>query len=115
MTAAFYYGHVTKQCYDGGMAAVGLGVQQVAGFLRNGVVIACENSFSSVTLAGECNALDEILVALNAAYPDVSAKRIRVGVAYHSSKLYCTDCTVNLNLTASKALRKFTLTSMAIS
>ncbi|RAH44629.1 KR-domain-containing protein [Aspergillus brunneoviolaceus CBS 621.78] len=66
MTIAFYRGHVCKDApQKGGMAAVGLGKTQVAQFLLPGVSIACENSPSGVTLAGDIDILDkDVLMAM---------------------------------------------------
>ncbi|PYI20162.1 hypothetical protein BO99DRAFT_442447 [Aspergillus violaceofuscus CBS 115571] len=60
ITVAFYRGHVCKDApQKGGMAAVGLGKAQVARFILSGVSIACENSPSSVTLAGDPDVLEK--------------------------------------------------------
>jgi acyl transferase domain-containing protein len=87
ITVAYHYGQAAKKTgSDGAMAAVSLGVADVSEFLRPGVVIACENSPSSTTISGDSDALDEMLVAVKAEKPDVSVRKIKVDVAYHSRR-----------------------------
>jgi acyl transferase domain-containing protein len=89
ITIAYYYGQAAAKSGDGGaMAAVGLGVDEVTEFLSSGVVVACDNSPSSVTLAGHVDAIDEVLFAIKSAKPDVSTSRLKVEAAYHSRKRY---------------------------
>ncbi|KKA28074.1 hypothetical protein TD95_004875 [Thielaviopsis punctulata] len=66
----------------GGMAAIGLGKVDVEKYVRPGVVIACENSPQSVTLAGDEDALEATLVDI--AKTSAFNRRLRVDVAYHS-------------------------------
>ena len=87
---AFYRGYITKgQKRDGGMAAVGLGRQEVAPYMVPGVVIACENSPHSVTLSGDVATLDTVIAKIKEDRPDVLARRLRVEMAYHSRKFCC--------------------------
>lgn len=89
MSAAYYYGYVTRHNRDGGMAAVSLGTQEVQDFLVDGVVVACENSPSNTTLSGDINVLEQVLASVKAARPKASARLLRVDVAYHSRR--CTN------------------------
>lgn len=71
----------------GGMAAVGLGRDDVTGYLIPGsVLIGCENSPSSVTLTGDKDALDGVLENIRRDHPDVFVRALRVNTAYHSRK-----------------------------
>ncbi|KAG7414885.1 Highly reducing polyketide synthase FUM1 [Fusarium oxysporum f. sp. raphani] len=61
ITIAYYRGYVNQQyTRDGGMAAIGMGAQEVTPYLVEGVTVACENSPQSVTLSGDKGALGEI-------------------------------------------------------
>ncbi|CAI7648491.1 unnamed protein product [Penicillium glandicola] len=71
----------------GGMLAVGLGHLDVEQYLErlNGnarAVVACINSPSSTTVAGDVAAIEELETLLTA--EDVFARRLRVDTAYHS-------------------------------
>lgn len=70
----------------GSMAAIGLGREQVSPFLVPGVVIACDNSQSSVTLAGDTEAVERVMGTLKAEQPGVFARLLRVEKAFHSRK-----------------------------
>jgi acyl transferase domain-containing protein len=87
IVVAHHYGRVASQSRgNGAMAAVGLGANEVAEFMRHGVVIACENSARNTTISGDADAVDETLKAVEKARPDVTARKIHVDVAYHSRK-----------------------------
>jgi acyl transferase domain-containing protein len=91
MTIAFYRGHVCKNPpRKGGMAAVGLGKAQVAAFLLPGVSVACENSPSSVTLAGNVGALETVMAKIKKANEDTFVRRLKVEMAYHSGMCFNT-------------------------
>ncbi|KAK1723031.1 beta-ketoacyl synthase domain-containing protein [Colletotrichum acutatum] len=84
---AYHRGQITrliKAAHNGSMAAVGLGRKQIERFLRPGVIIGCDNSPSNVTLSGESNVLEEILLDLSSKHPDVLARKLRVECGYHS-------------------------------
>jgi len=82
---AFYRGYVCKAPQKlGGMAAVGIGRDEVTQYLRPKVRIACENSASSVTLSGDLDALEQVLSKVRAERPDILARRLQVEMAYHS-------------------------------
>ena len=82
---SYYRGHVAKKSSSaGGMAAVGLSAGAAARFLKEGVVIACENSSNSVTLSGDREKLDKVVGAIKESNPDVLARTLKVDIAYHS-------------------------------
>lgn len=82
---AYYRGQVTKQQLSpGGMAAVGLGRSETTPLLLEGVVIACENSPSSVTISGDEDQLDACIERIKSAKPDTFVRRLKVDMAYHS-------------------------------
>ncbi|KAI6770702.1 hypothetical protein HG531_009557 [Fusarium graminearum] len=82
---AYYRGLVTKrQTKPGSMAAIGMGAKSVEQYLQSGVVIACENSPSSVTIAGDTEAVESTIGAIKASKPDVMARLLQVDMAYHS-------------------------------
>ncbi|GKZ35753.1 type I Iterative Polyketide synthase (PKS) [Aspergillus brasiliensis] len=72
----------------GAMAAVTLGEKEVSPYLEPGVVIACENSPSSVTLSGDKAALEKVISALQIKQPSVSIRNLNVDTAYHSREFY---------------------------
>ncbi|KAF2138887.1 uncharacterized protein K452DRAFT_276732 [Aplosporella prunicola CBS 121167] len=83
--AAYFRGLVTKQQGRiGAMAAVGISREGVAGFLTDGVTIACENSPESTTISGDGNQIDIVIQKIKASHPDIFARRLRVDMAYHS-------------------------------
>ncbi|KAL7934147.1 hypothetical protein V8C35DRAFT_327127 [Trichoderma chlorosporum] len=85
ISIAYYYGHVTtRNQEDGGMGVIGLGVEEVNDFLEQSVVIACENSPSSTTISGSREAVERVLKSVKAAKPEVTARALRINVAYHS-------------------------------
>lgn len=85
LALAYYRGLVTtKQTVAGSMAAVGLGSQDAARFLKDGIVVACENSPSSTTISGNRDAVEEVVAAIKAAQPDTFARALKVDMAYHS-------------------------------
>ena len=82
---AYYRGQATKlQTRLGGMAAVGIGRDSVAQYLIDGVVVACENSPSSVTLSGDREQLNEVTRRISAEQPEVFVRHLKVEMAYHS-------------------------------
>jgi malonyl CoA-acyl carrier protein transacylase len=83
--AAYYRGFVTKkQTSTGAMAAVGLGPKDVAKFLIDGLVIACENSSSSTTISGDREKVLGAVAKIKEELPDVLARPLKVDMAYHS-------------------------------
>ncbi|OJD31005.1 lovastatin nonaketide synthase [Diplodia corticola] len=86
--AAFLRGRAVQQhSPSGAMLAAGLGAVDVAPHLDgiDDIVIACENSPSSVTLSGTQAAVDAVKARLDAA--GVFARALRTGRAYHSPQM----------------------------
>ena len=75
-------GHARK----GGMVAVGLGVKESEKYLSQistgQVVVACENSPSSITVSGDVSGLDQLEAVLK--QDNVFARRLKVDAAWHS-------------------------------
>ncbi|KAL9123055.1 MAG: hypothetical protein Q9187_000382 [Circinaria calcarea] len=76
-----------KSALHGGMLAVGLSREDTEPYLstvssRDKVVVACVNSPSSVTLAGDLQAIEELEAKMLA--DKIFARRLKVAVAYHS-------------------------------
>ncbi|KAF5022679.1 hypothetical protein F66182_5227 [Fusarium sp. NRRL 66182] len=85
ITIAYYRGYVTtKQTLSGSMAAVGMGARDVAEFLCDGVVVACENSPSSSTISGDSDKVAQVIDAIKQKLPDMFARQLKVTMAYHS-------------------------------
>lgn len=75
--AAYYRGYVCKSPQRiGGMAAIGMGKEEVSSYLVRGVRIACENSTSSVTLSGDLNILENIMSTIGEIMPDVLVRKL---------------------------------------
>ncbi|KAI6379931.1 hypothetical protein MCOR25_001832 [Pyricularia grisea] len=75
-----------RAAHSGGMAAVGMGKADIerGGFLKPGVIVACENSPSSVTLSGEADVLPGVMADIVARGPaGVLCRRLDVESAYH--------------------------------
>lgn len=87
--AAFYRGLAVKNVAPTGtMLAAGVGVTEVAQFiadLSEDVVVACENSPSSVTLSGSSTGIQEAKKRLDSA--KVFARELKTGKAYHSPQM----------------------------
>jgi acyl transferase domain-containing protein len=84
---AFYRGYVCAQSrVAGGMAAIGLGRDEVIPYLVPGVRVACENSGSSVTLSGDLDRLEDIMAAIQRDVPNALVRRLQVETAYHSRR-----------------------------
>ena len=89
ITVAYYRGRGTTDVHKpGGMAAVGLGRDEVTSFLQDGVVIACDNSPQSVTLSGDESALGNIMSSIKDTNPDIFLRRLHVEMAYHSREYF---------------------------
>ncbi|KAF2686174.1 ketoacyl-synt-domain-containing protein [Lentithecium fluviatile CBS 122367] len=87
ITIAYYRGlsmrNVSRKVL-GGMAAVGLGRDEVSIFLKPGVIVGCENSPESVTLSGDREVLDGVMDEIRATHPETFVRLLRVDCAYHS-------------------------------
>ncbi|CAG8152229.1 unnamed protein product [Penicillium salamii] len=85
ITIAFYRGQVTRlQTKPGAMAAIGMGADTVQQYLKPGVIVACENSPRSVTLAGDAQEVEEVVASIKEGKPDLLARKLQVDKAYHS-------------------------------
>lgn len=85
ITIAFYRGQVTGlHSKSGAMAAIGMGSKDAQSYLEPGVVVACENSHMSVTLAGDTEAVQRVSSSIKEVQPDVLVRLLRVNKAYHS-------------------------------
>ncbi|MGW4464797.1 SDR family NAD(P)-dependent oxidoreductase [Micromonospora sp. NPDC004704] len=69
----------------GAMAAVALPAEEIDPYLVDGVCVAAVNSTSATTVAGDHDALNAVIGRLTA--DDVSVRRLRVEVAYHSPQM----------------------------
>jgi acyl transferase domain-containing protein/SAM-dependent methyltransferase len=82
---AYYRGVVAGMVkQDGCMAAVGMGRHEIDQFLRPGVVVACENSPSSVTISGGVNQVEHVMQVICSARPEIIVWRLKTDTAYHS-------------------------------
>jgi acyl transferase domain-containing protein len=85
LITSYYRGYVAKKpSLAGGMVAIGLGADAVSKFLKEGVVIACENSPKSVTLSGDAEQLNKVVASIKESKPDILARTLKVDMAYHS-------------------------------
>jgi acyl transferase domain-containing protein len=86
-------------------AVVGLAAAELAVFLCDGAVVACENSPNSSTISGDALAISEVTERIKREMPEVLVRLLKVDVAYHSRKhpqdhaLTNTACLPNLPLT----------------
>ncbi|KAL3251548.1 hypothetical protein ABHI18_010586, partial [Aspergillus niger] len=86
---AYYRGLAAKrQDGTGAMAAVGLSPEDVRPYLQDGVVVACHNSPSSVTLSGDPASMDNVVNRIKSELPDVLCRRLKVSIAYHSHHMH---------------------------
>lgn len=87
---AYYRGKVMLQVdpskTPGGMAAIGMGADQVTPFLEPGVIVGCENSPDSTTLTGDKDVLERVMKKIKDAHPDTLVRTLQVDRAYHSGK-----------------------------
>lgn len=84
---AYYRGLATVglgKVLRGGMAAVGLGRDEVAPYLQPGVLVGCENSPSSSTLTGDLDVLERVMEDIRKGRPEVLVRALHVECAYHS-------------------------------
>lgn len=82
---AFYRGFVANAIKrKGAMAAIGLGREAVEPYLTPGVILACENSASSVTISGDDDVVAKTIAKVLSLQPDVLARKLKVEIAYHS-------------------------------
>lgn len=82
---AYFYGQAAESSADvGAMAVISLGAKEVSHFLNDSVVVACENSASSTTIAGAQKAVEDAMDAIKQSNASVSARLLKVKAAYHS-------------------------------
>lgn len=94
--AAYYRGYVCRDPQRiGGMAAIGMGKDEVSTYLVRGVRIACENSISSVTLSGDLDILEKVMSRIKEGKPDVLVRKLQVEMAYHSRKIRLNPCSIS--------------------
>ncbi|OQD86541.1 hypothetical protein PENANT_c007G06237 [Penicillium antarcticum] len=85
---AYYRGKMCKsEEGKGAMAAVGLNSGDVAHFLHDGIVVACENSPQSVTISGDQDGIERTVRKIKEDLPDVLCRRLRVNIGYHSYQM----------------------------
>ncbi|KAL2074713.1 hypothetical protein VTL71DRAFT_8492 [Oculimacula yallundae] len=85
ITVAYFRGVApVQQEILGGMAAVGMGWVDVDKYLVPGVVVACDNSHSSVTLSGDRDVLEAVVANIKEMQPDIALTMLKVEKAYHS-------------------------------
>lgn len=87
---AYYRGLVTVSCSrHGAMAAVGIGRAEAALYLEKGVVIACDNSPSSVTLSGDREVLETVIEGIRRDDEKLFVRLLKTdGMAYHSHHMW---------------------------
>lgn len=87
---AYYRGQVMLKVdpsqRQGGMAAIGLGSEEVTPYLQPGVIVGCENSPDSTTLTGDKDVLEQVMKAIKEAHPDTFVRALQVDRAYHSRR-----------------------------
>lgn len=89
LITAYYRGYIAqKQTLSGGMAVVGLSASSTLKYLRDGVVIACENSPSSTTISGDLDQLQSIMATIREDRPDILVRQLKVDMAYHSRRYH---------------------------
>ncbi|GLI80228.1 mycolipanoate synthase [Penicillium ochrochloron] len=88
MALAYYRGKVTAtQEGKGAMLAVGVSRDKISPYLKDGVVLACENSPESVTLSGDIEVIRDLTLRIKRDFPDTLCRPLRVKTAYHSLTL----------------------------
>ncbi|KAH3920303.1 hypothetical protein HBH56_002660 [Parastagonospora nodorum] len=90
IASAYYRGVVTLRLSPelvGGMAAIGLGAQDVSKYLQPGVTIGCENSPESSTLTGDKVVLQKVMEVIKENHPDTLVRALAVNKAYHSAHM----------------------------
>ncbi len=98
IVTAYYRGYVCKSSQRiGGMAAIGMGKQEVSTYLVEGVQIACENSISSVTLSGDLDVLEKVMAKIKQELPEVLVRKLQVEMAYHSRESRSDLCQSSAN------------------
>lgn len=87
IVCAYLRGQVTKrQTRIGRMAAIGMGPDEIAPYLVDGVQLACENSSRNVTISGDPDALEQVVQKIKDLDANIFIKQLPVKIAYHSGK-----------------------------
>ena len=73
--------HVSR---TGAMAMIGLGKEEIADFLTDGVFIACENSPNSVNISGEKPKVIAVCSNIVKEKPETIIRHLPLEIAYHS-------------------------------
>ncbi|ETR98315.1 hypothetical protein M419DRAFT_38585 [Trichoderma reesei RUT C-30] len=82
---AYYYGYAAAMSVcDGAMAVAGLSAEETREFLRDGAVVACENSPTSTTISGDRGVVEDIMASIQLSRPQVTTRKLRVDTAFHS-------------------------------
>ncbi|KAK1621893.1 polyketide synthase [Colletotrichum phormii] len=86
IVAATFRGYSSGKASErrGSMAAIGLGTLEVRQYMEPGVVVACENSQSSVTVSGDADLVEKVVRNVKEKRPGVLARLLRVEKAFHS-------------------------------
>ncbi|PLN86691.1 putative polyketide synthase [Aspergillus taichungensis] len=94
ITIAYFRGKLAKSIVntresenEGEMAGIGLSSAEVAPYLEENVVVACENSPRSVTISGPKPSIEQTVSRIRAENPDVFCRILRLGIAYHSPQM----------------------------
>ncbi|KAF2158800.1 hypothetical protein M409DRAFT_71433 [Zasmidium cellare ATCC 36951] len=89
MAAATFRGSSHNEGHlEGSMAAIGLGKEGVLRYMEPGVVVACENSQSSVTISGDKEQVTKVVEKIKAEQPGVLARPLKVEKAFHSHHMW---------------------------
>lgn len=82
---AMHRGAMTStQNRSGAMAAIGMSWDETEKYLTPNVTIACDNSPKSVTISGDVDEVDAVIMGIHKSQPNVLARKLQVDKAYHS-------------------------------
>lgn len=82
---AYYRGLCAMSCpQSGGMAVVGLGMNSVKKYLRDGLVVACESGPETVTISGNRESLGAVVDLIKTDNSNIFTRMLPIRVAYHS-------------------------------
>ncbi|KAH9907259.1 hypothetical protein F4778DRAFT_768899 [Xylariomycetidae sp. FL2044] len=88
ITAAYFQGKAVGLRCDGAMLAVSLGIDSVSSYIDpgDGVVVACHNAPESITLSGDCDAIQKLKQIFD--FESIFARILNTnGQAYHSQHM----------------------------
>ncbi|KAK3392816.1 hypothetical protein B0H63DRAFT_530309 [Podospora didyma] len=97
VTLAYYRGYVlaSQPAKNGAMAALGMSREDAAQFLQpvaGSVVVACENSPTSITISGDADKVDAVIAAIKQSRPETLTRKLKVDAAYHSHHMVSPGC-----------------------